>query len=417
MTPEQATARWRPWLAVWGALFVCTWGGNQFSPLLLMYVERAHYSSVMVNALLGAYVFGLIPSLLVVGSLSDRFGRRPMMLFGVIGTLIGSALLALGEFGVGWLAVGRLFSGIGVGVAMAVGTSWMTELSHSPYDPRAKAGSGARRSAVVFGTGSATGALVAGCLAQWGPQPEVLPFVVHLAATVPFLYIVSRVPETQPRGGTRPTQWRLLNVRSVRHKRFISVILISAPWLFASAAIGYGYMPTLLLATGSLGLVFATVASIIALGTSALVQPLARRVHSPSSARGLIVAISLLAAGLALVTLCVALQSVPLGIVSSFVIGAGIGIGQVSGLLEVQRIATHGDLAALTGVFYALAYAGFLLPVAIAALAVHMSVAVVLWSLVGLATATCGALALVSRRHLPTPSRQLEGVEPTATAV
>lgn len=391
----------RPWLAVFGAIFVCTWGGNQFSPLLLMYEVRSHYSSVVVNALLGIYVLGLIPTLLVGGALSDRHGRRRMMLLGVAATLTGSALLAMGEFGMGWLAAGRLCSGVGVGVAMAVGTSWMTELSRPPYERNAPDGAGARRSAVVFGVGSATGALVAGTFAQWGPLPEVLPFVIHVLVALPFVVIVAGIPETQLTGSMRSSLWRQLRFPGVRHKRFVRVIFIFAPWLFASAAIGYAYLPTQLLATGSFGLVFATVASIIALATSALVQPFARWVHSDNSARGLIVAVAFISGGLALVTLSIALQSITLGIASSFVLGAGIGIGGVSGLLEVQRIAGSHALAGLTGVFYALAYVGFLLPAFIAALTVHVSVLVILWVLVGLAVSTGVMLALSSRKHLP----------------
>lgn len=340
----------RPWLRVFGAIFVSCWGGNQFSPLLLMYEQRAHYSSLVVNALLGTYVLGLIPALLLAGRLSDRLGRKSLTLVGVLSTLAGSTLLALGNLGVSLLAAGRLFSGVGVGIAMAVGASWLTELSRPPHDPRAGEGAGARRTVVVFGCGSATGALVAGCIAQWGPIPEVLPFLIHIGCTTPFVYITARAPETRPKAAARISLVTQLKIPSVRHGRFLRIILISAPWLFASAAIGYGYLPTQLRAAGSFGLIFATTASIIALATSALVQPFARRVHCHHCARGLIVATTLLAGGLGLVTLSITVQSIWLGIASSLVLGVGIGVGQVSGLLEVQRIATEDDLAGLTGV-------------------------------------------------------------------
>jgi Na+/melibiose symporter-like transporter len=402
---------------VFGAIFVSCWGGNQFSPLLLMYEERAHYSSLVVNALLGMYVLGLIPALLVAGRLSDRLGRKSLMLVGVLSSLAGSALLALGDFGLGWLAAGRLLSGVGVGTAMAVGASWLTELSRPPYDLGGGDGAGARRTVIVFGFGSATGALVAGCFAQWGPLPEIIPFLIHVVITAPFVYVVTRTPETRPKVGARVTPAQQLKIPSVRHRRFLRVILISAPWLFASAAIGYGYLPTqLAAAAGSFGLIFATTCSIIALGTSALVQPFARRVHCHDSARGLIVATTLLAGGLGLVTLSISVQSIGLGVASSLVLGVGIGIGQVSGLLEVQRIATKNDLAGLTGVFYSLAYAGFLLPTAIAALAALVPVVVVLWSIVGLAAITCLLLVLASRKHLPVPEAASDARRPLARA-
>ena len=49
--------------------------------------------------------------------------------------------------------------------------------------------------------------------------------------------------------------------------------------------------------------------------------------------------------------------------------GVGYGISIVSGLLEVQRMAGHDDLAGLTGIYCSLTYVGFTLPVLLAALA------------------------------------------------
>lgn len=392
----------RPWLAVWGGVFACSWGGNQFSPLLLMYEERSHYSSLMANVFLGVYVLGLIPALLIGGSLSDRHGRKPLMLAGIAATVTGSALLALGPLGPAFLAVGRLFSGIAVGTAMAVGTSWVTELSRPPFDPAAEASSGARRSSLAFIVGSAGGALVAGLIAQWGPLPEVLPFLIHIAVSLPFTIGLLRSPETQGSGGVPGPWWRQLRIPSAGHRRFVRVVAVAAPWLFAAAAIGYGYLPTQLRsATGSQGLLFATAATVVTLTASTLVQPLAKRLHSTQSARGLAVALLTLTVGIGMATASITVQSIWIGLVSSVVIGMGLGIALVSGLIEVQRIATPRDLAGLTGVFYSLAYCGFLLPALIAALGLLVPVQPILWSLVGLAGIAWLALLASSRRYLP----------------
>jgi MFS family permease len=404
----RARAVWRtrtrvaPWVAVWGVVFACSWGGNQFSPLLLMYEERAHYSSLLVNMFLGVYVLGLAPALLVAGSLSDRHGRRPVMLVGVGAAVLGSALLACGPLGPAFLAAGRLCSGITVGIAMAVGNSWLKELSQGRWDRAADEGSGARRSSLAFTLGSGTGALVAGLIAQWGPMPEVLPFLVHIAVTLPFAVVVWRTPETHRSGGVAGPWWRQLRVPTAGHRRFTRVVLVAAPWIFASAAIGYGYLPTQLTgATGQWALVFATAATVVALGASSAIQPLAKRVHRTTSARGLTTAVLVMAVGIAVVVVAMLLQSVWVGIAANVLIGVGMGLGLVSGLLEVQRIATSRDLAGLTGVFYAVAYAGFLAPTAIAALAAFVPVSTILWVVVGLAFASWVLLLTVSRKHLP----------------
>jgi hypothetical protein len=78
-----------------------------------------------------------------------------------------------------------------------------------------------------------------------------------------------------------------------------------------------------------------------------------------------------------------------------------MGITMVSGLLEVQRIATPEDLAGLTGVFYALAYAGFLAPTLIAAVAATVPVTTILWAAAALAVASWLFILAASTRHLP----------------
>jgi MFS family permease len=392
----------RSWIGVWGTVFACSWGGNQFSPLLLMYEGREHYSALMVNAFLGVYVLGLAPALLISGSLSDRYGRRPVMLAGVAAAVTGSALLALGPYGAEFLALGRLFSGFTVGIAMAVGSSWLKELSQPPFDPAADVASGARRSSLAFLTGAGLGALVAGLIAQWGPAPEVLPFLIHIGVTVPFAFVVAAAPETHRSGRVAGRWWRQLRVPSAGHRRFVRVVAIAAPWLFASAAIGYGYLPTQLRgATGSWGLVFATAATVVALGVSSAIQPVAKRLHSTESARGLCTGVAIIAAGLAVTALAVSARSPWAGLAANVVIGAGMGVTMVSGLLEVQRIATPDDLAGLTGVFYALAYAGFLAPAVIAAIPASIAVTTILWAVAGLAVASCLLILTASTRHLP----------------
>ncbi|MCU1528128.1 MAG: hypothetical protein JWP75_1891 [Frondihabitans sp.] len=387
---------------VFGTVFVCAWGGNQFSPLLLMYENRAHYSGVLVNAFLGVYVLGLAPALLIAGSLSDRHGRKPLMLAALAAAVVGSALLACGGVGPEFLLVGRLFSGAAVGVAMAVGTSWIKELSQAPFDDRADHAAGARRGSLAFTLGSGIGALIAGLIAQWGPAPEVLPFAVHILVTLPFFAVVLAIPETQVNGGLSGPWYRQLRIPAASHKRFIRVVAVSAPWIFVGAAIGYGYLPTQLRsATGPWGLVFATAATVVALGVSSLFQPLARRIHSVTTARGLATMVALIATGLAVVIVSIQLQSIWLGLLANAIIGVGMGIGLVSGLQEVQAIAGSRDLAGLTGVFYAVAYLGFLAPALIAAVSSFVPVVTILAVVIALALVSYLLVLVSSRKHLP----------------
>lgn len=102
-----AGLRPRRWLAVGAATCAIAWGGNEFTPLLVMYRSSGGFSPLTVDLLLFAYVLGIVPALLIGGPMSDRFGRRPVMLPAPVLAALGSTILALGADSALTLAVGR----------------------------------------------------------------------------------------------------------------------------------------------------------------------------------------------------------------------------------------------------------------------------------------------------------------------
>ncbi|NMH95767.1 MFS transporter [Pseudonocardia sp. K10HN5] len=378
-------------------MFCCGWGGNQFTPLLIMYRDAAGYSVLTVDAFLGAYVVGLVPALLTVGALSDRFGRRPVMMAGTVASLLASGLLALGETGPVPIFLGRFVTGVAVAVAMAVGSTWVKELSDPPHDPDAGPGTGARRAALALTVGFGLGAGVAGVLAQWGPWPMVLPYVVHVALTVGVLLVLPRCVET--RGPGRAGR---LAVPAVRHPRFRRVVLPMAPWVFGSSGVAYAIMPQVVGdRLGSWGLAYSTLLTVCTLGAGALVQPIAKRLDRVTDARAVIVSMIAMSTGLALSVVAASVRSPWLALAAAIVLGSAYGIAVVSGLLEIQRLARPDELAGLTGVYYALAYVGFLLPAALAVLSKLAGYPVLLSGLVLIALAGTAVIARSSRSHLP----------------
>jgi hypothetical protein len=85
------------------------------------------------------------------------------------------------------------------------------------------------------------------------------------------------------------------------------------------------------------------------------------------------------------------------------VLGAGYSIALVSGLREVQRIAGARDLAGLTGLYYAMSYAGFLLPTALALASAVASYAVLLLAVAGMVGCSLGVVLFNSTRNVPRP--------------
>jgi len=85
----------RAWRGVAAAIVAIAWGGNEFTPLLVMYKGNG-LPLTAVDLLLFYYVLGIVPALLIGGPLSDRWGRRPLMLPAPLIAAAGSLLLAVG---------------------------------------------------------------------------------------------------------------------------------------------------------------------------------------------------------------------------------------------------------------------------------------------------------------------------------
>ncbi|WP_406142259.1 MFS transporter [Streptomyces sp. NBC_01089] len=373
------------------AMFACGWGGNQFTPLLIMYRRVGGYSVLSVDMFLGAYVVGLIPGLLFAGPLSDRHGRRRVMIAGTVLSVLASGILAFGSAGPWPIYAGRLLTGIAVGVAMSVGSSWVKELSTASADPTV----GARRASLWLTSGFGLGAGLAGLLAQWGPWPMALPYVVHIALTLPVLALLPRVPETRAAStGAVRGLLRDLRVPADGRRRFRLLVLPMAPWVFGAAGLAYAVMPQLVDGRlGDWGLVYATALTVLYLGAGVAVQPLAKRLdRAPGAVNPAVMAMTVMVAGTALCAVDAVLRSPWLALAAAVVLGAGYGIAVVTGLLEIQRIAGPDDLAGLTGVYYALAYAGFLLPTLLALLSVRVPYPVLL---TGVAVLAVGCLSVV----------------------
>jgi len=404
-TATAAPTTRRPWLVVAFAAFGIGWGGNEFTPLLIAYVQQAGYSRVDVDVLLGAYVLGLVPGLLLASALSDRHGRRPVMAIGVVASAIGSLTLAVGGVaGFSALFGGRLLSGLAVGIAMAVGSAWITELSRAPFDDAAP-GTGARRASICLSMGLGAGPLCAGLLAAFAPLPLVLTYLVHVVLCVPALWaVLTRSVETRTEGSTRGLL-QGLRVPAAAHRRFTHVVVPMAPWIFGSAAVAYAIVPSLV--AGELGhwaLLYTAGLTVLTLACGVLVQPLARRLDDVSSARAVVVSMVLMTAGILAAVITALTRSPELAVFVAMLLGSAYGIAIVSGLLEIQRIAEPDELAGITGVYYSVAYVGFLLPAALAALARYVSYPVMLTAVAVVAAACAVRCASGWSKHLDAPA-------------
>jgi MFS family permease len=377
-------------------MFAIGWGANQFVSLLVAYRAHSGLSVATVDALVGAYALGLIPALLVLGPISDRIGRAPVLRGAAVVSLLATVVLMLGSL---WaLYVGRLLAGLASGAAFAAGSAWVQELSAAPWDPDAPRGAGARRAAMSLTAGFGLGPVVAGLLAQWAPAPLVTGYVPHLVVVLAVLVPLWRAPETVTGDPTSASLADRLRVRSAREKEFRRGVAPVAPWVFGAATAAIAVLPGLVVATTrGWTVAFSALICGTTLGTGFAVQPFGRRLAAADVRRGIGAGLGAVAVGMLVGAAAAGTRSPVLVAVAAVVLGAGYGCCLVSGLLETQHIAPPDELAGLTAVYYALTYVGFVVPVALALLAAVVPYAVLFLGLAALALVTL-AIALPAER-------------------
>ncbi len=347
------------WVRPAAAVFTVGWGANMFASVLQVY--RGNLSGFQVNALFDAYAVGLIPVLLVMARVSDRLGRRRVLLGALALSALGSAVILFSGGAFWTILAGRILVGVSAGSAFGPGTAWIKELSDT-LEP-AGAGAGARRSAVALTAGFAVGPLLSGVIVQWLPSPETTAYLVHIALVALTLPVVWRASESAPpagRAGHAPRSGAgVMNVLTSR--LFLTAVLPTAPWVFGAATVSLAALPVLV-PLGAYAAVGGGVVAAVTLGSGIAVQPWARRLARRSPATPFRTGMAFVIAGLLTAALTVATGSLLLLLATAVILGSAYGLLLVSGLQLAESLASPQNISTVIAVFYSLTYTGFAFP-------------------------------------------------------
>lgn len=158
-------------------------------PILGRYAERFGASGLEVGLLFASFSLAQLVFAPILGRLSDRIGRKPVIMISLLGTAVGS--FVTGAAGALWvLFVGRILDGAS-GASVAVAQGAVTDLAPPSERPRLLGLLGA-----AFGVGFVVGPALGGLASLGG---EHIPF--YVAGTVALVNAAvawRRLPETRP---------------------------------------------------------------------------------------------------------------------------------------------------------------------------------------------------------------------------
>jgi MFS family permease len=380
-TTPDATTGPAAWFRVALGMFLVAVGANLFAPLLPVMRDIHHLSQAQVNFTLAVYVLGLVPALMVGGPLSDRRGRRAAVRPALVFSMIGTTVTLLAHWGAdstagpALLIIGRMLTGIAVGLVLAAGAAWLKEVTPASSG----VGVAARRATVATSAGFGMGPLIAGPVAEWLPGPDVTTLVVHLVLVLlctPLIWTTPAPPPPAHAVATGTPRRPTVIPATARQPRFLASVASWAPWAFGCATTSFAALAPVAAEAVGPNVAYTGLIAGITMLTGAFVQPWVGR-HADSG-RGPHPAVL----GLGAATVGMLLAAVLCGLApgagaawimlpAAVVLGTAYGIMMVSGLREVQRIAPPEQLGALTAVFYALTYVGFFVPFVIALLEPH----------------------------------------------
>jgi len=177
----------RGFWVIWTTVAIDLVGFGIVLPILPQYAERFGAGAAVIGVLSATFSLAQLVFAPIWGKLSDRIGRKPIIILSLCGTAIGS--LVTGFAGVLWLLfLGRIIDGIS-GASVSVAQAAVADISPPRQRARYMGLIGA-----AFGVGFVAGPAI-GALAALG-GPKVPFFVASAIAATNAVIALKRLPET-----------------------------------------------------------------------------------------------------------------------------------------------------------------------------------------------------------------------------
>jgi DHA1 family tetracycline resistance protein-like MFS transporter len=180
----------RPLVLVLTFVFIDVLGFSLILPLLPYYAETFDATPAAVGLLLGANALAQLIGAPIIGRLSDRYGRRPMLILSIAGTVTSFLILALAN-SLWVLFASRILDGL-LGGNISLAQAYITDVTDEKNRARGLGLVGAS-----FGLGFIFGPALGGTLSVGGNY-SLPAFVAAGLSAVNLLGVLLWLPESLP---------------------------------------------------------------------------------------------------------------------------------------------------------------------------------------------------------------------------
>jgi MFS transporter, DHA1 family, tetracycline resistance protein len=168
-------------------VFIDLLGFSLILPLLPYYAETFHANGTVTGLLVASYAAAQLFGAPLLGRLSDNYGRRPVLIVSIFGTLLGFLVLGFART-LAVLFVGRIIDGI-TGGNLNVAQAYIADVTDA--SSRAK---GLGMIGAAFGLGFIIGPVSGGLLSQWGYA--VPAFAAAGLSAINLILVAAWLPES-----------------------------------------------------------------------------------------------------------------------------------------------------------------------------------------------------------------------------
>jgi MFS family permease len=330
------------------------------TPLLPIYEANWKFPASMVTVAFGVYAIALLLTLLIVGSLSDHIGRRPLLIAALALELV-SMLVFLVSPSITWIIAARIIQGVATAAATSSFSAAILELA--PDQRKQLAG-------VITGlapaAGIGVGALFSGVIAQFSSSAAATVWIILAAVMLVALVFAAFTPETASRkpGAIASLRPRVSVPPAARRVFAVTLPSLIAAWLVS--ALFLGLMPTILRL--KFGIDSPAVSGLAAFAEQGTGGAVAVALSKMKPQRLVFAGGFAIVAGIVLFIMSITATSLPLLWMGAVIGGAGLGAAFTGTIRSLVPLAAAHERAGLFSAIYLVSYITFGVPVIVAGL-------------------------------------------------